>query len=383
MPTALKDWTTTGVMYSAANTADLHHLARGRLRVPRQSLQQPGHLERRRRLAGYHGSPSVVGDVVVSQRSSHGAVGPDGGSSSLAEPESAPTKQNCLPWVSKGIVNLLANTSELLWCIEFDEPVALDLPEIEQVERIFGARVVEANEAFARAYNSTLAEVIDRWRVEDFIPRSFPTSVPFLLQAVRSRYRMEEVETTERTTDGETKIFVNNFIGTIHDGKVFRVWGMCRDVTETRAIEEQIRLRQEAIESSNDGFVIADATLPDLPIIYVNQRFEELTGYTSDEILGRNCRFLQGADTDAETVTRFREALAAGTRFQGEVLNYCKDGSPFWNFLRISPVRNKNGEITHFIGLQTDITERKLADEASRQKDFRNYYRNRSLRGNY
>lgn len=89
--------------------------------------------------------------------------------------------------------------------------------------------------------------------------------------------------------------------------------------------------------------MIADATLPDLPITYANQRFEELTGYTSDEILGRNCRFLQGADTDAETVTKFREALAAATRFQGEILNYRKD-ERFLNgrFLMLLDSRNVN-----------------------------------------
>jgi PAS domain S-box-containing protein len=239
---------------------------------------------------------------------------------------------------------------------------------MEQVDRIFKARVVEANEAFARAYNSTLAEVIDRWRLEDFMPRSFPTSVPVLLETVRSRYQMKDVETTEQTTDGKTKIFVNSFVGTIQNQRVTRIWGMSRDVTETREIEKQIRLRQEAIESSGDGFVIADATLPDLPLIYVNRRFEELTGYTSDEVIGRNCRFLQGADSDEETTTRLRESLQAETRFQCEILNYRKDGSTFWNLLRIAPVRDKSGKMTHFIGLLTDVTERRLEDQASQQQ---------------
>ncbi|TWT76791.1 Sensor protein FixL [Planctomycetes bacterium CA13] len=263
--------------------------------------------------------------------------------------------------------NLLANTSELLWCIEFDEPVSLDLAEMEQVERLFNARVVECNEAFARSYGATTQEALN-WHVEDFIPRSLSTSVPFLLEAVRSRFRMEDLETIEQSTEGKTKVFINSFMGTIEDGRVLRVWGMCRDVTETREIEKQIRLRQAAIESTHDGFVIADATEPGFPLVFVNERFQQFTGYSEDEILGRNCRFLQGADTDPNTIEAIRTALNEEERFQGELLNYRKDGTPFWSFLRISPVHDRSGKLTHFVGMSTDITERVRTEELSQQQ---------------
>lgn len=257
--------------------------------------------------------------------------------------------------------NLLNNTSEQMWCIEFDEPVSLDLPEAEQVERLFDARVVEANAAFAKAYGATLDEVL-QWRISDFIPRDYPTSAPLLLEAVRSGYRMENLETTEQAVDGHIKIFVNKFNGTIENDHVIRIWGMCRDVTETREIEKQISLRQTAIDSSDDAFSVASAE-SDFPLVYVNQRFCDLTGYTQEEVLGRNCRFLQGENTNPATVRQMRSALKEHQKFRGEILNYRKDGMPFWNSLRLSPVFDDNKTLTHFVGIQTDITARKHNEE--------------------
>ena len=259
-------------------------------------------------------------------------------------------------------MNLLANTSEMLWCIEFEDPPSLDLPEMEQVERFFRARVVEANEAFATAYGSSLDDVIGTWRVEDFVPRTFPTSEPIVLDVVRSRYRMEEFESIEQAVNGETKVFVNSFIGTIENGRCLRVWGMCRDVTETREVEKQIRVRQAAIESSDDAFLITDAVADDMPVVFVNDRFTAITGYSREETIGRNCRFLQGPETDSATVEEIRRALKQRTSFAGEILNYRKNGEKFWNYLRISPVFDKSDDLTHFVATQSDVTDRRNAD---------------------
>ena len=114
----------------------------------------------------------------------------------------------------------------------------------------------------------------------------------------------------------------------------------------------------KALNITAEGVVISDARLPDLPIIYANQGFERLTGYRIDQVLGRNCRFLQGADTDPETVRQIRQALSEGTNCRVDILNYRKDGTPFWNRLSITPLRDDSG-ITHFVGVQFDITELK------------------------
>ncbi len=100
----------------------------------------------------------------------------------------------------------------------------------------------------------------------------------------------------------------------------------------------------------------------DDPIIFCNQAFEKLTGYSQSEILGQNCRFLQGSETDKETITRIRAALAAGEDVHEELLNYRKDGSPFWNALFISPVMDPQGALVYRFASQLDVTRRREAE---------------------
>lgn len=147
-----------------------------------------------------------------------------------------------------------------------------------------------------------------------------------------------------------------------------------QDVTERKALEEELRLHDQAIAAVSEGIVIVDARLPDQPIRYANAGFQRLTGYTALELLGRNCRFLQGPDTDTAAVAEVRAALAAGRTCDVELLNYRKDGTPFWNQLSISPVHDADGLLTHFVGVQRDVTARKAAEaalEESRQQLIR------------
>lgn len=122
-------------------------------------------------------------------------------------------------------------------------------------------------------------------------------------------------------------------------------------------------LKAAALDVADDGIVISDATRPDAPIVYVSPSFERLVGYSADEILGTNCRMVQGPGTDRETVKQIAIALQQGKVFQGEILNYRKDGTPFWNFLRIAPIRDASGKVTHHVGTQSDVTELHLSRE--------------------
>jgi len=122
-------------------------------------------------------------------------------------------------------------------------------------------------------------------------------------------------------------------------------------------------LKAAALDVADDGIVISDASTPDAPIVYVSPSFERLVGYTADEILGTNCRMVQGPGTDPETVKQMAIALQQGKVFQGEILNYRKDGTPFWNFLRIAPIRDATGKVTHHVGTQSDVTELHLTRE--------------------
>ena len=136
-------------------------------------------------------------------------------------------------------------------------------------------------------------------------------------------------------------------------------------IDEARTLDDAklVELRGRAAAAVVEGIAITDPHRPDNPIIDVNPAFERLTGYTAAEILGRNCRFLQGPGTDPDARCQLREAVAAGRDCQVEILNYRKDGTPFWNELHLSPVRDPTGRITHYIGIQHDITARRAAEE--------------------
>jgi diguanylate cyclase (GGDEF)-like protein/PAS domain S-box-containing protein len=135
-----------------------------------------------------------------------------------------------------------------------------------------------------------------------------------------------------------------------------------RDLTERRAAEQGLLLSRRAMESSANGITICDAQDPRQPLIYVNRAFERMTGYSAGDVLGRNCRFLQGKERDQPGLQRLREAMESGSDVQVELRNFRKDGKMFWNELSVSPVRNVEGVVTHFVGIQNDITARREQD---------------------
>jgi len=128
--------------------------------------------------------------------------------------------------------------------------------------------------------------------------------------------------------------------------------------------QKLLELKDRALSSTAEGVTISDCSLPDNPIIYANEGFERITGYSIAEVVGRNCRFLQGEGTDPEATEEIRRGLRENRELTVEILNYRKDGTPFWNRLTIDPVRDAEGRVTNYIGIQVDITERRLAEEA-------------------
>ncbi|MCU7376254.1 EAL domain-containing protein [Paucibacter sp. O1-1] len=136
-----------------------------------------------------------------------------------------------------------------------------------------------------------------------------------------------------------------------------------RMAEERTSAEQTLRLQREAMAASSDGIVIADAIAPDMPVVYVNAAFERMTGYAAAEALGQNCRFLQGTESAQEGVQAMRAALHERRACEVILRNYRKDGSLFWNNLRLAPVVGANGQVTHFVGSQTDVTERIRAEQ--------------------
>jgi len=131
---------------------------------------------------------------------------------------------------------------------------------------------------------------------------------------------------------------------------------------------ETLTLRSRAMDEAPVGITIADMREDDEPIVYVNDGFLALTGYSESSVLGENCRFLQGEETAEEPVAEMRRAIENDESVQVELRNYREDGELFWNQVTLAPLRDKGGEVTHYVGFQQDITtqktyERQLEDQ--------------------
>nr|AHZ63928.1 phototropin [Bolbocoleon piliferum] len=114
----------------------------------------------------------------------------------------------------------------------------------------------------------------------------------------------------------------------------------------------------QVLSSLRHTFAVADATLPDCPLVYASEGFYQMTGYTKDEVLGHNCRFLQGEATDPVEVEKIRDAVKNGRSTAVRLLNYRKDGTPFWNLLTVTPVYAADGTLSKYIGVQVDVTSK-------------------------
>jgi PAS domain S-box-containing protein len=123
------------------------------------------------------------------------------------------------------------------------------------------------------------------------------------------------------------------------------------------------RLLDRAVAASSNGIVITDPKLPDNPIVYANPAFEEISGFNAEEVRGRNCRFLQGAHRDQPALDELRKAIAEERECRVVLRNYRKDGTPFWNELYVSPVHDEEGNLTNFVSVQNDITQRRRVEE--------------------
>ncbi|MHA7816877.1 MAG: PAS domain-containing protein [Pseudohaliea sp.] len=141
------------------------------------------------------------------------------------------------------------------------------------------------------------------------------------------------------------------------------------EVTRLKLLQEEMHLKNRALDEATDGVTIADMRAGDARLIYVNPAFAAITGYSADEALGRNCRFLQNGDRDQPGLVELRRALDEQQPVSVVLRNYRKDGSPFWNELHLSPLFDEGGRLSHYIGVQHDISKRVADEEALRESE--------------
>lgn len=126
----------------------------------------------------------------------------------------------------------------------------------------------------------------------------------------------------------------------------------------------------KALQTAQQNFVVTDPSLPDNPIVYATQGFLNLTGYTLDQVLGRNCRFLQGPETDPKAVDKIRKAIEAGIDMSVCLLNYRADGTTFWNQFFIAALRDAAGNVTNYVGVQCKVSDQYAATVCKKQSEI-------------
>jgi len=135
------------------------------------------------------------------------------------------------------------------------------------------------------------------------------------------------------------------------------LYAVARDITAERTMQERLQLRTSILDSMHHSLAITTAETPDWPLIYVNPAFEKLTGYSLQDVLGRNCRFLQGEDRNQLPIQTMRNAVRDAESCRVLLRNYTRSGAMFWNEITLSPVLDQTGRLTHFVGFHNDVTD--------------------------
>ena len=218
--------------------------------------------------------------------------------------------------------------------------------------------VLTVNDAWLECLGFDRESVEGTWFGEFLAPESverFESTLSGLSGAGTS----ETVELELVRADGDAVVGSFRWRVASDEDAAGRVHGQFHDVTERTRRAEDLQRKARAVDEAPIGVTISDPTRDDNPLVYVNDRFTEMTGYTAEAALGRNCRFLQGEQTDPETVATIREAIDSESPVTVELRNYRKDGTLFWNRLSVAPLTDEDGTVTNFVGFQEDVTERR------------------------
>ena len=230
--------------------------------------------------------------------------------------------------------------------------------------------VIEVNQGALTFSGSTIIDLQDKPFGDSNVWRKNEQSYNRIKDAVKKACSGEFIRyDAEITSVDGAEITIDLSITPIRDGnnRVILLIAEGRDVTQIRKQEEAARILDRAFAKSTHGVAIVDARLPDMPLIKVNEAFERTTEYKQPEVLGQNCRILQKEDRNQPGLETIRNAIKEGKECRVELRNYTKSGKLFWNELYIAPVYNESGVVTHYVGIQNDITVRKKHEEELRR----------------
>ena len=259
-----------------------------------------------------------------------------------------------------GGVNMLVDITDLkrseqALASSLDTAQALfDESPIAQLLQTPFARINNVNDTFCALFGYRRDEVIGH-TVAELALRVDDDLAPPFMQLLRAGGRVDGAELNVRRQDGSIRRVTIFSTPVIVNGETQHLHSFI-DITQKRAADLAALLSQKALASVSQGVLITGA---DRITLSVNHAFELMTGYREAELVGRSCAILQGDLTDAETVKNLRRALKAAQPHGCEILNYRKDGTPFWNELSINPVFDERGQLSHFVGIQRDITQKK------------------------
>jgi two-component system sensor histidine kinase/response regulator len=218
--------------------------------------------------------------------------------------------------------------------------------------------LVDANDAFLNmlGFDKT---AIGRLHVFDFDTHLNPETIQENLEKLLARRNTMVIETRQRRSDGRIIDVEVNCCAITIDGRDY-IYGSSRDVTKRKQGEEQLCKLAQAVEQSPESIIITDL---DANIEYANEAFLRITGYGREEIIGRNPRILQSGKTPRASYDALRDAMADGRSWQGEFINRRKDGGEYTDFAIITPIRQADGRISHYVAVQEDVTEKKRVAE--------------------
>ena len=227
-------------------------------------------------------------------------------------------------------------------------------------------RYVSSNQIMNEISGLLPEQLIGKHHLDLVVAQDHPRTQLAFEQACQGHAQHYEIDVC--TASGESRRFEITNLPIVVNREIVGVYGIARDISSQHLQAEQLRLLKRGIEATSSGIIMVDASAPNLPIIYSNGAFYELTGYSTHEVIGHNCRFLQGPDTDPQAIAQIRAAIAEQREEQVTLLNYRKDGTPFWNQLKLTPVFTAKGVCSHFIGTQQDITHQREYEQRLRFK---------------